>query len=879
MPPPNVTGKLHMGHAMFLTIQDIMIRYRRMKGHKTLWLPGCDHAGIATQMVVERHLRENEGVSRQDLGREEFEKRIWDWKDQYGGFIQRQIRRMGSSCDWNRERFTLDEQLSTAVVEAFRQLHDAGLIYRGTYMVNWSPSLRTAVSDLEVEYKDVDGKLYYFKYPIVGDGEGSGEFLEVATSRPETILGDTAVCVHPEGKFKHLIGRKCRVPVIGREIPIIADEFVDEEFGSGAVKITPGHDPNDYEVGQRHDLPIVNIMNRDATMNDNAGAYNGLDRFDCRKKLWADMKQQGLTIKIDNYSTRVPISQRGGEIIEPLVSQQWFVKMDNMAKQALEAVSNGDIKIIPDYYQKIYNRWLTDIKDWCISRQLWWGHRIPVWYVFESEQSAQNSEDGRSNKYVVSGTQEGALNLARQKYGPEVVVMQEEDVLDTWFSSGLWPFSTLGWPQEIKDLETYYPTQMMETGHDILFFWVARMIMMGMFLTNKPPFSIVYLHGLVRDENNQKMSKSKGNVIDPIDTIEQYGTDALRFTLATGTAPGEDLRLSLERVNANRAFTNKIWNVAKFVLYNLSELRDEEFNQLADVGALVKQGMETLPLVERWMLSMLHEACELSQRYQEEYKLNEAGRLLYSLIWDQLADWYVEAAKSRLYGDDPQLKLQCRRVLVYTLDTVLRLLHPFMPYVTEEIWQAIPHKGESLMLADWPTQPWPVDQLAVAQFECLQGIVRTIRKAREEYNVEPSRKIDATILVEDTELKQGMATELSTISLLAKLNPQGVSVISGTENGKSRSEGVIEAVVTEGVEVVIPLAGLIDVEKEQQRLDKQKAKIQKSLDPLLAQLQNEKFISKAPAAKVEEVKSNAALKQEELRMVDEKIQKLAKLKE
>eukprot|EP01026_Neomeris_dumetosa_P055623 TRINITY_DN50651_c0_g1_i4.p1 TRINITY_DN50651_c0_g1~~TRINITY_DN50651_c0_g1_i4.p1 ORF type:complete len:481 (-),score=73.53 TRINITY_DN50651_c0_g1_i4:47-1489(-) len=460
------------------------------------------------------------------------------------------------------------------------------------------------------------------------------------------VVHSSIGCVHPDSKFKHLIGRQCRVPVIGRQIPIIADSFVDEEFGSGAVKITPGHDPNDYEVGQRHDLPIINIMNRDATMNENAGVYQGQDRFKCRKQLWQDMEQQGLVLKVENYPTRVPVSQRGGEVIEPMVSRQWFVKMDDMAKRALEVVESSQVTIIPDYYQKIYNRWLTDIKDWCISRQLWWGHRIPVWYVFDDEQTMETSVDGRSDKYVVAAGQDDALMLAREQYGQNVVVQQEEDVLDTWFSSGLWPFSTLGWPQQTKDLEEYYPTQMMETGHDILFFWVARMVMMGLFLTNKPPFSYVYLHGLVRDENNQKMSKSKGNVIDPIDTIEQYGTDALRFTLATGTAPGEDLKLSLERVNANRAFTNKIWNVAKFVLYNLQDLSDEEFVNLANAESIVKQEMQNLPFVEKWILSKVQEACDLCERYQEEYKLNECGRLLYSLIWDQLADWYVEAAKS-----------------------------------------------------------------------------------------------------------------------------------------------------------------------------------------------------------------------------------------
>ncbi|KAL4422888.1 hypothetical protein ABPG75_009085 [Micractinium tetrahymenae] len=873
MPPPNVTGKLHMGHAMFATLQDIMTRYQRMRGRPTLWLPGTDHAGIATQMVVEKQLAA-QGRDRRSLGREAFEAEVWSWKAQYGGFITQQLRRLGASCDWSRERFTLDSGLSEAVLEAFVRLHEKGLIYRGSYMVNWSPGLQTAVSDLEVEYSEEPGTLYYFKYPVAD----SDEFLPVATTRPETILGDTAVAVHPEDeRYKHLVGREAVVPMSGgRRIKVIADEYVDREFGTGALKITPGHDVNDYEIGKRFSLEIINIMNDDGTLNAAAGAYAGLDRFAARKQLWADMEAQGLVIKQEPYQMRVPRSQRGGEIVEPLVREQWFVRMEPLAKPALEAVASGDIRILPERFEKVYNFWLENIKDWCISRQLWWGHRIPVWYVFDSKEAAAAASS--SDRYIVAKSEAVAREQAVQQYGEGVVLKQESDVLDTWFSSGLWPFSTLGWPAATSDLERFYPTTVMETGHDILFFWVARMIMMGLEFTGRPPFSTVYLHGLVRDEKGRKMSKSLGNVVDPVETIQQYGADALRFTLATGTSPGQDLNLSLDRVNSSRNFTNKLWNAGKFVLFNLEKFDDAEWQRLAGVDLSAAASTAGLALPERWVVSSLHSTVREITAAHERFDFGEAGRLLYEFVWSDFADWYIEAAKARLYGGDEAAAAQTRSVLVYVYDKILKLAHPFMPFITEEMWQATPHTGAALIAAPWPSAEAAVDGGADAQFEALQAAVRSVRNARAEYGVEPGRKIAATVRVDDPELRAALQAEAPVLALLAKLDAEQLSFVGGEEGAAmAGQQGQIELVVGEGVEVFLPMAGLFDAAKEIERLQKQQAKLEKELAGLNGRLSNPKFVDKAPEQVVAEARQQAAEMGEQLAQIADKIAKFGSL--
>ncbi len=874
MPPPNVTGKLHMGHAMFVTLQDIMARYQRMQGRPTFWVPGTDHAGIATQMVVERMLAE-QGTSRQEMGREAFEEKVWEWKNQYGGYITQQLRRLGASCDWSKERFTLDDGLCDAVAEAFVQLHDKGLVYKGSYLVNWAPGLQTAVSDLEVEYSEEQGTLYYFKYPI----EGSDETVPIATTRPETILGDTALAVHPDDeRFAHLIGKKAVVPLSGgRTIPIIADTYVDMEFGTGALKITPGHDINDYELGKRHDLEIINIMNNDGTLNAAAGVYENMDRFDVRKTLWADLKSQGLAVKEEAHTQRVPRSQRGGEIVEPLVREQWFVKMEGLAKPALEAVTSGETQIIPERFEKIYRMWLEDIKDWCVSRQLWWGHRIPVWYVFEDDASAEASR-GVSDRYVVARNGDDALKKAQEEYGGHVVLRQEVDVLDTWFSSALWPFSTLGWPNtESKDLVKYYPTSVMETGHDILFFWVARMMMMGIEFTGKAPFSTIYLHGLVRDEKGRKMSKSLGNVVDPVETIEKYGADALRYSLATGTSPGQDLNLSLDRVNGSRNFTNKIWNVAKFVLFSLEQadinMGGQKWNEVSRSSFMTADSISSMDLPERWIISRLHETVDLSTKAHDKFDFGEAGRILYDFIWSDYADWYVETAKSRLYGTDANAAETTRRVLVYSFQSILKMAHPFMPFITEELWQAIPNTENALIGAAWPLTGGIVDAEALDAFSAFQSTIRSIRNARAEYEVEPGKKIEATIVTSSPDIHAYFEQERQSLALLAKLDGDKLTIKEGTVKKESSSDSKqIELVVKEGLEVILPLAGLFDSSKEIERLQKQAEKISKELDGLEKRLSNKSFVDKAPEKVVAEVKASAKELSDQLAVIHEKIE-------
>jgi valyl-tRNA synthetase len=820
MPPPNVTGKLHLGHSMFVSLEDLMTRYHRMKGQPTLWLPGTDHAGIATQLQVEQHLLRTEEVTRQEIGRQAFEAKVWQWKKKYGDIITNQIRRLGASCDWSRQRFTLDQGLSEAVREAFVRLYKKGLIYRGDYMINWSPGLQTAVSDLEVEYHEEQGTLYYFKYRI----KGEDSYIPVATTRPETILGDTAVAVHPEDdRFRALVGKTALVPILDREIPVISDSYVDREFGTGALKITPGHDPNDYEIGHRHDLDFINILNPDASMNENAGPYQGLDRYECRDRIWADMKKAGLTLKSEPYTMQVPRSQRGGEVVEPMLSTQWFVKMEPLAKPALEAVRDGRIEIVPARFAKVYFNWLENIRDWCISRQLWWGHRIPAWHCDECGQITVARQDPTECAHCGS-----------------TAIHQDPDVLDTWFSSGLWPFSTLGWPRQTEDLERYYPTSMMETGYDILFFWVARMIMMGLEFTGQVPFHTVYLHGIIRDANGNKMSKTLGNVIDPLDVMDEFGTDALRFTLLTGSTPGNDMNLSLERVEANRNFANKVWNAGRLVLMSLERAPAETSASLDPTAA------------DRWVLARRDQLIRAVDRLFENHQYGEAGRQIYEFFWAEFADWYLEVAKLQL-DDGADRAWLTARTMVDVLDSCLRLLHPFTPFVTEELWGHLksacldhparfgPAEGwsEALMIAAWPTADHPLDDQAVDAFRLVMELVRSIRNLRSEREVDPGRKPGALIVAGD---RQEWFTEQSdTIAWLARLNPERVEVVGSLQSPPDESIPLVIG----PIEAYIPMADLLDVETERQRLRGERDEVEAQIERLQELLAGP-FSQKAP---------------------------------
>ncbi len=815
IPPPNVTGELHQGHALFVSLEDLMIRYERMRGRAALWVPGTDHAGIATQLMVEKML-EAEGTSREAIGREEFLYRTWEWKKKYGGRIAEQLRRLGASCDWDRQRFTLDEKLSVAVREAFVTLWEQGLIYRGPRLINWSPRLKTAVSDLEVEYTEVDGRLYYFKYRLQDDPEA---FIPVATTRPETILGDTAVAVHPDdARYRQFVGHKAIVPMLNRVIPVIADEYVDREFGSGALKITPGHDPNDYEIGQRHGLEIINIMNPDATLNQNAGPYAGLDRFEARRRLWEDMRAAGLVIREEPYRHKVPVSQRGGELVEPLISEQWFVNIKPLAEKAIQAVRDGRIKIVPERFEKVYFNWMENIRDWCISRQLWWGHRIPAWY-------------GPMGEIVVS------------RQGPPLDGrdwVQDPDVLDTWFSSGLWPFSTLGWPEQTPDLARFYPTDVLETGYDILFFWVARMIMMGLWFTDNIPFHTVYLHGLVRDEQGRKMSKTAGNVADPILTAQEYGTDSLRFTLLTGSTPGNDMNLSEDRIRGNRNFGNKIWQMARFVTTNLGGE--------APVGPPAREG---LGLPDRWILSRLHGLIENVQRLFDAYQYGEAGRQIYDFLWGDYADWYIEIGKETLFGSDEAAKSRVRHVLAYTLEIALRLLHPYMPFITEEVWQYLPHDGPALMLARWPqADPAYRDEQAEAEMGALIEMIRGIRNVRSEYNVDPARRIRA--LAQPGNYRTLIVKQAALFARLAHV--EEIAFLAATDAAPAQAASVVVGDAT----IYLPLAGMIDLEAERQRLGKELDTLAGQLERSARLLENPDFVNRAKPDVVERERAKLA---------------------
>jgi len=826
IPPPNVTGELHLGHALFVAMEDLMIRYHRMKGIPTLWVPGSDHAGIATQLQVEMDLLRTEEVTREELGREEFLRRTWTWKDKYGGIITQQIRRLGASCDWSRERFTLDNGLSEAVKEAFVRLYEKSLIYRGPRLINWSPGLKTAVSDLEVEYSEEPGKMYYFKYMI----QDSEEFIPVATTRPETILGDTAVAVHPEDeRYKKFLGKKAIVPILGREIPVIADKYVDREFGTGALKITPGHDINDYEIGERHQLPIISMLDERARVNEHGGKYNGLDRFEAREKLWADMKKTGLVIKEVDYIMSIPRSQRGGEIIEPMISTQWFITIQPLADAAMKAVEDGRIRIVPEFFTKVYFNWMENIRDWCISRQLWWGHRIPVWYGPDGAQFCARSE--------------GEAHVqAKEKYGEDVELEQDPDVLDTWFSSGLWPFSILGWPEETADLNYFYPNTYMETGYDILFFWVARMIMMGLEFTGDIPFHTVYLHGIIRDEIGRKMSKTTGNVIDPLNVMDEMGTDALRFTLLVGSSPGKDMNLSLEKVKANRNFANKIWNATRLVLSLLEKTPKDEKTDIEET------------LADTWIISRMKELRNDVDRLFTNFQYGEAGRQIYDFFWGEYADWYLEIAKLQV-AEGGARAFKTAQTLVRILDDCLRMLHPFTPFVTEELWGRLksaaenhspslsPPEGwaEALIVAKWP-EPIGLseeDADAIEKFNLVMDIVRSIRNLRSEKQIKPSRKIPAMIIGgNSTPLLEEQAYILAALAGVDKKS------LAFHKTIKEKPEGHI-ALVVGAVEILLPLAKLVDIEAERQRL-KDELEDAKTQIERLEKLLSSDFSKKAP---------------------------------
>jgi len=821
IPPPNVTGKLHLGHALDTTLQDIITRMKRMQGYSTLFLPGMDHAGIATQARVEANLRE-EGISRYDLGREKFLEKVWEWKRIYAGHIREQWEKLGLALDYSRERFTMDEGFSRAVRHVFVSLYEKGLIYRANRIINWDPVARTALSDIEVIYKEVKGAMHHMRYPLA---DGSG-YIEVATTRPETMLGDTAVAVHPEDeRYKHLVGKTVILPIVGREIPIIADEYVDPEFGSGAVKITPAHDPNDFEVGLRHQLPQIVVMDETGRMNEQAGRYQGLDRFECRKQIIKDLTEQGVMFKIEEHVHQVGHSERSGAIVEPYLSTQWFVRMQPLADKALaNANSDESVKFVPERFKNNYLRWLENIRDWCISRQLWWGHRIPAWYCQDCGETIVSRED------VTECPKCRSHNLE-----------QDEDVLDTWFSSGLWPFATLGWPEETEDYKYFYPTNVLVTGYDIIFFWVARMMFGGLEFTGKSPFETVLIHGIIRDSQGRKMSKSLGNGVDPMEVIEKYGADALRFTLATGNSPGNDLRFYWEKVEASRNFANKIWNASRFALMNLSGFRCEDIDLSGE-----------LSIPDKWILSRLQATIADVTRLADLFEFGEVGRVLYNFIWDDLCDWYIEMAKLPLYGNDEAAKKTTQSVLVTVLDQTLRLLHPFMPFITEEIWQAIPHQGESITVAAWPTvkEEWIFPE-AEEEMNLLMEIIRSVRNIRAEVNVSMSKKIELLIKPSDDLTHRRLIRGEEYITRFC--NPERLVI----DPQLPAPEKAMSAVVS-GAELYLPLAGLIDLEQELARLEKELATLHKEVERIENKLKNPGFMAKAPEKVIAEEKAKLA---------------------
>ncbi|MCD6551028.1 valine--tRNA ligase [Thermotoga sp.] len=805
IPPPNITGRIHMGHALNITLQDIVVRYKRMKGYDVLWVPGEDHAGIATQNAVEKFLLQTQGKAREEIGREKFLEITWRWANKYRKEIREQIKALGASVDWTRERFTLDEGLSRAVRKVFVELYKKGLIYKGKYIVNWCPRCKTVLSDEEVEHKEHKAKLYYVKYPV----KGSDEYIVVATTRPETMLGDTAVAVHPEDeRYKDFVGKTLILPLVGREIPVIADKYVDPKFGTGAVKVTPAHDPNDYLIAQRHNLPMVEIFDDSAQINENGGKYRGLDRYEARERIVKDLEERGFLVKIEDYTHSVGHCYRCDTVIEPKLSDQWFVATKPLAKRGIEAVEKGEIKFFPERWTKVYLNWMHEIRDWCISRQLWWGHRIPVWYCQDcGHLNVSEEEVERCEKC-------GSTNLK-----------QDEDVLDTWFSSALWPFSTLGWPEETEDLKRYYPTDLLVTGFDIIFFWVARMIMMGYEFMNEKPFSHVYIHQLVRDKYGRKMSKSLGNGIDPLEVIDKYGADPMRFTLAILAAQGRDIKLDPRYFEAYKKFANKIWNATRFVLMNLADYKGVP--------------LENLKTVDKWILTRLNRTVEEVTKALESYDFNIAARAIYNFFWDEFCDWYIEASKPRLKASERNL---VQTVLVKVLDTSLRLLHPFMPFLTEELWQKLPIDGESITIARWPEiEEKYIDETAEREFTRLMNIIRGVRNVRAEMNLPQSQRVK--IFVKGLDVTDEMDLLFKTLG-----NIEDVSAVN------EKPQKTATAYVEGNVEVYVDLGGLIDFEREKERLKQNMEKIKKEIDRLEKKLANKEFVERAPEEVVEETK-------------------------
>ena len=840
LPPPNITGQLHIGHALDHTLQDVLIRWKRMQGYETLWQPGTDHASIATEVKVVEKVREEEGLSKLDIGRDGFLDRAWKWRDEYGRKIVDQMKKLGNSCDWSRERFTMDEGLSNSVTEVFINLYEKGLIYRGNRIINWCPDCKTSLSDAEVEHEDKAGHFWHINYPV----KGSNEFIEVATTRPETMLGDTAIAVNPEDeRYKHLIGNFAILPLMNREIPIVADDYVDPEFGTGAVKITPAHDPNDFELGLRHKLPQIIVMKDDATINNNGGKYAGMDRYSARKQIVEDLKELNLLVKVKDHQHSVGQCYRCDTVVEPLTSDQWFVKMEDLAKPAIEAVESGKIKFVPERFSKIYIHWLENIRDWCISRQLWWGHRIPAYYC----------ED--CNEIIVSREKPEVCHKCNSKN-----LKQDEDVLDTWFSSALWPFSTLGWPEKTKELEYFYPTDVLVTGYDIIFFWVVRMAFSGLECMNEIPFKHVYIHGLVRDAEGRKMSKSLGNGVDPLEVIDQYGADALRFTLVTGNSPGNDMRFHMERLDSSRNFANKLWNATRFVLMNI----DEENIQQSEVK-------DNLTVADYWIMSRLNSVTKEITDNLDKFELGLAAQKVYDFIWSEYCDWYIELVKSRLYGENIEEKRAAQYTLIHVLENILKLLHPFMPFITEEIWQSIPNFEDSVIVAPWPTfKAEKTNRDAEQKMELIMQAIRNIRNLRAEMNVVPSKKAKLIVLSNNEDIKEIILTGKKYFMALAS-----VSDIEMAENKDSIPADAVSTVV-EGAELFLPLDELIDFEKEIERLEKEKAKLEGEIKRVVGKLSNEGFVKKAPDHLIEEEKAKQVKYQQMLDVVIERINTLKK---
>lgn len=817
MPPPNVTGQLHMGHALDCTLQDILTRFKRMQGYAALWLPGTDHAGIATQIKVEEELRKSEGLTRYDLGREKFLERVWDWKHKFGNRIVEQQKKLGASCDWSRARFTMDEGLSNAVRHVFVSLYNKGLIYKGSRIINWCPHCVTALSDAEVEYKEKPGHLWHIRYPIAGE---EGRYVTVATTRPETMLGDTGVAVNPEdGRYRDIVGKKCILPLVNKEIPIVADAYVDMEFGTGCVKMTPAHDPNDFEVGLRHNLESIRVLDDNGKVVEGYGRYSGMDRYEARKAIVADLEEQGYLVKVEEHTHNVGTCYRCGTDVEPIISAQWFVKMEPLAREALRVVNDGEVKFVPDRFSKIYTNWMENVHDWCISRQLWWGHRIPAWTCEDCGEMTVSETDPTECQHCHS-----------------THIRQEEDVLDTWFSSALWPFSTLGWPNESsEDFKYFYPTDVLVTGYDIIFFWVARMIFSACEHTGKPPFHTVFIHGLVRDDKGRKMSKSLGNGIDPLEMADQYGADALRFNLITGNSPGNDMRFYTERCEAMRNFANKIWNASRFLMMNLTIDRCELPGRLE--------------LEDKWILSKLNSVIPEVTENMERYELGVAAQKVYDFIWDSYCDWYIELTKTRLQGEDEDSKLRAQQVLCYVLTETLKLLHPFMPFITEEIWQALPHSGDYLMLQQWPQHraelDFPEEEKAM---ELIMDAIRGVRARRAEMNVPPSKKAQLTVsTLERAVFEQGIPF-LKRLAYASDVTVEGVAD-AGSDDAMT-AQGMV-TVTTHAARLFMPLAELVDLEKEKARIEKELKKNRAELDKLEAKLGNPGFVNKAPAHVVE----------------------------